>query len=556
MQLPEPQSKTYSTLISDIEAGRIKIPQFQREFVWSKEKSAHLLDSIIKGYPIGTFIIWKTRESLRSVRNIGGAQLPEPPAGDYVHYVLDGQQRLTSLFASLKGLCVNRDGRDVDFSEMYIDLKANEHERIVITDVSERDPIEYIKLRALIDFKLTEIQKYPEELATRMQAYRDRIAGYNFSLISITDAPIDIATEIFTRINEGGKPLTVFEIMVAKMFDSAKNFDLSEQYDLLVSERLKGVGYETTSPTTLLQLMAVLLTKTKECKSQHILNLNRRDFIEKWPQAVDAFERAIDYFRTYFRIPVSRLLPYNALLIPFAYYFYHHPDKPSGDQQRYLTDFFWRVSLSGRYSSSVESKMAQDIKKIDAVLKDEQPEYDFPVDCSAQFILSNGTFRASSSYIKALLCLLVYFEPKSFRDNSKVNIDNSWLKQANSKNYHHFFPRSYLRKEGVEEDLANHIANITIVDDYLNKREIGAKPPSEYMERFSSSNPHIRETMKTHLIDSDSQVISDNDYISFIQERCDWFSKELKARVIQQKIDEKSVVLPEEEDEEPEEIAA
>jgi uncharacterized protein with ParB-like and HNH nuclease domain len=65
--------------MSDIDKGTIKIPQFQRDFVWNKEKSAKLLDSIVKGYPIGTFILWKTKEELRSLRNIGGLELPRTP---------------------------------------------------------------------------------------------------------------------------------------------------------------------------------------------------------------------------------------------------------------------------------------------------------------------------------------------------------------------------------------------------------------------------------------------------------------------------------------------
>ncbi len=102
MHLPEPQSAAYSSILGDIEKGIIKIPQFQRDFVWTKEKSARLLDSILKGYPIGTFILWKTKESLRSIRNLGNAKLPQTPRGDYIQYVLDGQQRLTSLFASIE----------------------------------------------------------------------------------------------------------------------------------------------------------------------------------------------------------------------------------------------------------------------------------------------------------------------------------------------------------------------------------------------------------------------------------------------------------------------
>src|SRR2546425_11314599 len=91
MNLPEPMHKQFSSLMDDISSGRLKIPQFQRDFVWEIKKSASLLDSIVKGYPVGTFIFWKTRERLRSVKNIGNLDLPETEKGDYVNFVLDGQ---------------------------------------------------------------------------------------------------------------------------------------------------------------------------------------------------------------------------------------------------------------------------------------------------------------------------------------------------------------------------------------------------------------------------------------------------------------------------------
>ena len=80
-----------------IEQGELKVPQFQREFVWSIEASSKLMDSIVKGYPIGAFTFWKTKDRLRSVRNIGGLALPDSPTNDFVNYVLDGQQRITSM---------------------------------------------------------------------------------------------------------------------------------------------------------------------------------------------------------------------------------------------------------------------------------------------------------------------------------------------------------------------------------------------------------------------------------------------------------------------------
>lgn len=68
MELSQPTYKNYTTLISNIKTGQIKIPQFQHDFVWKMDSSAELLDSIVKGYSIGTFIFWRTKESLKSVK--------------------------------------------------------------------------------------------------------------------------------------------------------------------------------------------------------------------------------------------------------------------------------------------------------------------------------------------------------------------------------------------------------------------------------------------------------------------------------------------------------
>jgi hypothetical protein len=94
LALPTPSHSRYTTLLSDIEKGEVKIPRFQRDFVWSIQKSAALLDSVIKAYPIGTFIFWDTKDRLRSVRNLGNVTLPDPKDGDVVSFVLDGSRGL------------------------------------------------------------------------------------------------------------------------------------------------------------------------------------------------------------------------------------------------------------------------------------------------------------------------------------------------------------------------------------------------------------------------------------------------------------------------------
>ena len=472
MELPQPQAKPFSGIMNDIETGQIRIPQFQRDFVWNLNKSTHLMDSILKGYPIGTLIMWKTKERLRTVRNIGNIDVPDLSDGDSLDFVLDGQQRLTSIFASLKGLKIEREnGKIEDFSKIYVDLKAKEDEQIVITDVSNMDPKSFIKLSDLLYGGLVLLAGYPEQYLKKLEEYKQRIESYNYSIIQIKESPLDIATEIFTRINIGGKPLTLFEIMVAKTFDPNNNFDLSIKFKELIDD-LKPSDYETISDATVLQIISLILKK--ECKRKVILKLDKQKFINTWTPAIKAIWSTVEFFRSTFRIPVSNLLPYSSLIVPFAYFFYKHPDKPTGVKLKYLEDFFWRCALSARYSSAAESKLAQDIKRIDQILIDKLPKYDWSVDTSQNSLLKMEDLMQEEVILKQFYVFMHLISPKSFNDGSIVNIGNYYLKQANSKNYHHFFPRAYLTKKGVVEFKINHILNITIVDDFLNKRKISA----------------------------------------------------------------------------------
>lgn len=544
MVLPKPTIQNLSELMGNVTSGRIKIPRFQRDFVWSLNKSANLLDSIIKGYPVGTFIIWKTKERLRSVRNVGGIVLSEPPEGDYVHFVLDGQQRITSLVAALRGETILRDDdRKEDFGRIVVDLEADDGEPIVRIDNGEAGRGSVIGLKMLHNYKIADITKYDDKYHEKLQEYSDTLKAYTFSVIEVDDAPIDIATEIFTRMNEGGIRLSTFEIMVAKTYDpktddSKSEFDMGAKFKALI-EDLGEVGYETLPDMSVLQTISLVLEG--ECKRKIILSLEKKRIIDNWDKVMDAIKEAVEYLRDYYRIPVSNMLPYKTLVVPLAYFFFWHDGRPYGDKQRYLDDFFWRVSLSGRYSSGVETKLAQDVKRIDRIINNERPTYDWSIDTSADFILRNGRFGVGRSYVKAILCIYAHKQPKSFVNTSLVTISNAWLKQSNSRNYHHFFPKAYLKKLNTDVEKINHVLNITIVDDRLNKKEIRDRPPSDYMKEFKKKNPQIDDMLKTHLIgDLDRFGVWSNTYEAFMTERAKLVSKEIEKRIINREEDLRS----------------
>ena len=534
MLQPTTESPQYEHLFTNIDTGRIKIPKFQRDFVWTSTQTAKLLDSIIKGFPIGSFIFWKTRDEMRHVKNIGNANLPDPPKGDAVMYVLDGQQRITSLYAVRKGVRFTKEGQEMDCRRISISLALDpeEDEQVVSIDPPEKAP--YITVHKLLNGTVREFAREYPDFLDKIDIYRKRLTGYNFSTIVIGECPIEVACEVFTRINTGGTELTLFEIMVAKTYDEALKFDLAREYENLLDnggsgKDLEDAGYETVAESTVLQCVAAHLCG--QVRSKDILKLNKKEFIKAWPVVKDGIFAAVDYMATHLRIPVSRLLPYDSLLVPFTYFFLRKGGKsPSAVQNKLLVQYFWWASLSNRFTSGAEAKLAQDLKRMDRILAGECPDYTGDEVRLTLDDLRWRWFRTGDAFCKAIICLYAYKEPKSFDKNSVVKLDNSWLKVASSRNYHHFFPKSYLTKNGFTEAEANSVLNITLVDDYLNKRVVKAKPPSVYMKAFK--NDELDQTMRGHYIDDmDAFGVWTDDYLAFIEHRGQRVLKEINTRI-------------------------
>ncbi len=532
---PKPDSKKYKDLINEIEKGIIKIPKFQREFVWSIDKTAELLDSILKGYPIGTFILWQTDERISGIKNVGNLEIPETPEGTKVEYVLDGQQRITSLFAAYLGAKIRKMGEKkvTDFKDIVVNIEKNisDNDDQVITaePISEK----YISLFEVLNFNYSKSRelskKFNDTELELIDTYSTAFKTYDFSTVVLRKEDIDSAIEVFTRINTGGQTLTVFEIMSAKTYDEELKFDMQEKWNRFIIE-LKTINYEGVSSTVVLSLLSLILSRTKECNRKTILTLDKNAIIDNWEDAISSIENSIDYFRSTYRIPVSQLLPYDSLLVPFAYFFFKNKGKPDSVQRKYLEEFFWRISLSYRYSSSAESRLAQDIRRIDKILNNDRPNYtDIKVDLDSPQTLIETNFRAGNSYCKAVLCLLAYQEPKDFQDNGRVILDNSWLRQANSKNFHHFFPKKYLENREIVN--SNSLINITFVSDHLNKHKIGARAPSDYIGDFKNENSDINKPLNSHFIDINGFGIESDDYKTFLKARAERIFNELKARI-------------------------
>jgi Protein of unknown function DUF262 len=409
---PDNHDKKYEALFVEIDTGQIKLPMFQREFVWEKEQTAKLIDSILKGFPIGTFIFWKTKEELRSYKDVGNHRLPETPEGDYVQYILDGQQRITSLYAIRKGIRITKDGVEIDYKDIFINLDYDlvNDEQIAVTEKLEGKS--YVSVHDVLSKPLGMFYKtFSHRQADQVEAYKTKLTNYDFSTVTIKDYPIEIACEVFTRINTGGKTLTVFEIMVAKTYDEKKKFDLAERFEILrdgsdeEKQCLMAAKFETIPESVVMQCVAAITLRA--VRSRDILKIRREKFIENWEPMKAALFTAIDFIRSELRVPVSQLVPYPGVLVALTYFFHKTGNqKPSNEQVRRLEQYFYWVGLNEHYSSGSETKLAEDFNKMDTIIAGKNPDYpntELQIDPNR---IKETWFSTGNAYCKSVLCLL------------------------------------------------------------------------------------------------------------------------------------------------------
>jgi hypothetical protein len=313
-------------------------------------------------------------------------------------------------------------------------------------------------------------------------------------------------------------------------YDEAKVFDLALKYDELLNGKsendksLSKAKFDTVPAITVLQAVAAITLDS--IRGKDILKIRRDKFITNWQPMVSSLFTAVDFIRTKLCVNVSQLIPYASLLVPFTYFFYKNGNKrPTEAQGKLLKQFFYWVGLNWRYSGSTETKIMEDLKKMNTILQGIMPKY--PADelnISAETI-GQTWFSVGNANVKAILCLFASQKPRNLADDSDVILDNSNLKIASSRNYHHFFPKAYVWENSEHEP--NLIANIILIDADSNNK-IRAKAPSHYITKYAKENSKLLFSLKTHLINDPKEFgILDDHYEKFIERRSEVISDAL-----------------------------
>lgn len=237
------RNKNLSEFMHRLAAGKYLIPTFQRLFIWDPEHIVDLWDSIYRCYPIGTILCWKTRERLHVHRQLGGWYLPEDndPDPEARWYILDGQQRATSLLASFcGGTGMVRGQASMDYT-LYFDLIRAEFffEKDYYRHRWDAAPEFLLRLKDIpglpADYchSLTSLQGYSASAAKNLEQLQYAFTDYSIPLISLEGYDIAGVCGIYERINRTGVRLTNMDILIARGF---KNYATVVEEDFPVSE--------------------------------------------------------------------------------------------------------------------------------------------------------------------------------------------------------------------------------------------------------------------------------------------------------------------------------
>jgi hypothetical protein len=473
---------TIRRLIDRITSGDIRIPQFQRDFVWETEQVAFLLDSIYKQFPIGTVILWRTDARLAAEKNLGSFKLPEP-AKDYpVNYVLDGQQRLTSLFSTFQ---TELQPEDADWIDIYFDMRAPENFQESLfhaLQAEEVDTARHFPVKTLFD--IVAYRKATEGLeGDDLIRIDDLQAKFKEYIIPnetfVTDDRNKVAI-VFERINRAGTRLDVFELLSA--WSWSEDFDLVQKFDEL-QEKIADHGYEDLVEDKDLQLRICAGVITGETSPSKILDLNGEDIRNQFFKIEQGIIGAIDFLIRELGVKHFRMLPYPGILVPLSCFF--ATDKAEGinytaAQKHMLIRWFWRSVFTRRFSSDVNERQALDIAEMNQLRANGAHDFKLPR-AENKVDFEKGNFAAGNANSKALILMLVSTSPHSFWSGAAID-PGKVLKKGSKHEFHHVFPQAYLEKLAVPRRSINVLANICFLTRSDNNA-IKAKSPKEYLEQ-------------------------------------------------------------------------
>ncbi|MEO6563429.1 MAG: DUF262 domain-containing protein [Nitrosospira sp.] len=500
-----PSNPRLASLLTDVARGNIKIPVFQREYVWNDEQIMSLLDSIYRGYPVGSLLLWSTKVSLDHERNVGGFALPKTPEDYPVNYVLDGQQRLTTLYGVFNS---DTETADMELADRFNVCFVPEDESFV--HYSAADPQTSINLRVILDTTrlLPELSRFSDEHKATIANLTERFKDYEFPVVTIKDRTNQEVCRVFQRINSSGTSLSTLELLAAWTW--SEQFDLRNEIETLL-DRLADKGYEQLDEVLLMRCLASIVLGGID--ADELVDADPSNLIDGMTTLKQAMYATIDFLEKELKIKNVVFLPFPIMIVPIVSFF-SMKLKPTAQQLHALRRWFWFCSFTQRYKAGTNTYVMADIQSM-VKLAEGIPIFD-ALRADVDSSLFKRTWRINSTVAKATICLLAQFTPLSFLTGSSVDLGNA-MSAYNAREFHHIYPKSFLASLGIGFHEANVIANVCLLTSSDN-RIISDRDPGDY---FSSIPPELKHQIFSSALIPLDVTDGSKPYVEFLNLRAD-----------------------------------
>lgn len=561
-----------SKLLRRVAEGEAQLPEFQRGWVWPDHNIIGLLASISRGYPVGTLMLLQTGGDVRfKCRPVEGAT--PPPGSEPDTLILDGQQRMTSLFQSLvlgKPVETQNQRKQRITGWFYVDMvkaldpQADREEaiRLLPTDRMVRS------FRGdLIEDYSTPEKEYAARLFPLSQLFsnRDWSYGYEdywkdqgqdgrkwwrdfeeafvrpFELYQVPVIELGKQTErqavcqVFEKVNTGGVTLTVFELLTATY--AAEEFDLRDHWNNVVRAAWKAPEYRVlkeVANTDFLQAVTLMATAARRadaatagmdeerlprigCKRKDMLELGLDEYRRFAPLVVQGFKDAAKFLRQQYLFD-TKFLPYGTQLIPLAAILstLGEQAEPAGAQHK-LARWYWCGVFGELYGGSTETRFSHDLPETVGWVRGTgaEPLTIHDARFSESRLLTLRT-RNSAAY-KGIYALLMKEGAIDWRTGEKTEITEYF---AEAVDIHHIFPQAWCERENIPRGTYNSIVNKTPLTGRTN-RIIGGKAPSAYLPRLAKNAEVdadvVANHIRTHLVDP--ALLAKDDFAGFLAAR-------------------------------------
>ena len=412
-----PEVVFLGNLVERVVAGRIRVPRFQRAFVWKQADLHDLLDSVLRGFPIGSILVWETEREIGTVPRVGPVVISDPPAGP-VSYLLDGQQRVSTLVGTLR--LPDEAESTVDQVEwrLYFDLEVGQFYPVPDERVEPR----HFPVRSLLDTAgfFAACRRIEKEIGDRSVAQRwlneaDRLASafrdYQLPLIRIREANLDSAVTVFARLNRKGRKMAADEMVSALTYREGQ-FHLAKRLDEFKDE-LAGYGFGNLDRVLLLR--SVLAALGRDIYAKDWVDLMVKPEVRE--QLPDAFESAASgirgalVFLKELGATSDRLLPYGLQLVLLGEFFRLCPHAADGVVDL-LRRWFWVTSFTGWFGRVNTAQATQALVEIRSLAN--STGFGFSaVDLDAPARPFPERFDGRSARVRAFLLFLASLHPRS-----------------------------------------------------------------------------------------------------------------------------------------------